>query len=66
MDEQMLDHQLELIYNSSVQTQDVAWKASLKWWMIEIDGERELGKSMLEVQHDDDVDIIELYRYIWL
>ena len=37
----MLDDQRELIYNSSVRTQNVAWKTSQKRLMIETDGERE-------------------------
>ena len=39
-----------------VQTQDVAWKTCRKRWMIETDGERELGKSVWVAWHDDDDD----------
>ena len=47
---QVLDDQTELIYNSSVQTQNVV---SQKWWLIETNGKRESGKSMLVAQYDD-------------
>ena len=33
--------QLEPIYNSSVRTQDAAWKTCWKRWMRETDGESE-------------------------
>ena len=38
MDVQVLDYQLEFIYNSSVQTLDVVLKNRQKQWMIEING----------------------------
>ena len=40
-DVQVSHDQLELIFNSSVLTQDVAWWTCRKRWMIETDGERE-------------------------
>ena len=54
-DEQVLDDQLELIYSSSVWTQDLAWKTYQKRWMIEMSGEGESGKSMLEARYDNDI-----------
>ena len=55
-DVQELDDQLEPIYNSSVWTQDVAWKTCRKRWTTETNGERESGKSVLKALHDDDDD----------
>ena len=55
-DKQVLGDQLELIYISSVQTQDVAWKTYQKWRMIETNGERGSGKSVLMAWHNDDDD----------
>ena len=46
----MLEDQQELIYNSSVWTQNVMQKTCQKWWMIEMNGES--GNSML-VGHDE-------------
>ena len=60
MDEQRTDDQLEPIYNSSVQIQDIAVKTSREWWTIETGGERGSGRSMLAVQHDDDDDDVYL------
>ena len=41
----LTDHQ-ELTNNSSVQTQDIVWKACMERWMIGMDGERKSqGKS---------------------
>ena len=59
MDAQVWDHQLELIYNSSLRTQDVVWKTCQKQWMIELDGEREREKrkSVRVALHDDDDDM---------
>ena len=61
MDEQLLDTQLEPIYNSSVETQDVVEKTGRKPWTIrdewqerERERERELGKSMFVARHDGD------------
>ena len=34
-------YQQELIYISSVRTQDVVWKTCLEWWVIVTGGERE-------------------------
>ena len=48
MDEQRLDDQLELIYNSSVPIQDVTWKT------IETGGERGSWKFVVAARHDDD------------
>ena len=56
MDMQVLDDQLELIYNSSVWTQDIVQKTCWKCWMMETNGEKESGKSVLVVCHDDDND----------
>ena len=54
-DEQVLDDQLELIYNSSVQTQDVGKKNGRKCWTIETNSERELRKSVLAaLQNEED------------
>ena len=55
MDEQRQDDQLEPIYNSSVLIQDIALKTSQEQWMIEIAGERGLGRSMLAASHDEDL-----------
>ena len=52
-DMQLLDNQLELIYNSSVRTQDGARKTCWKWWMIETDGESEREKSVQAAWHND-------------
>ena len=52
-DMQMLDDQREIIYNSSVQAQDGVKKTWQKQWMIEINDERESGKSVLAVWYDD-------------
>ena len=54
MDERMQDNQLEHIYNSSVQIQDVDLKNELERWMIEAGGERGSGRSVLTMGHDDD------------
>ena len=64
---QVLDNQLELIYNSSVWTQDVPWKTRQKWWMTEMDSEWELGKSMQAAWHDDNDNITWLKQFkLWL
>ena len=57
MDKQVLDVQLEHIYNSSVQKQDVVWRTCRKQRMIEMIGERESGKSMQVTRHDDDDEV---------
>ena len=57
MDEQRWNDQQEPIYNNSKPIQVVAWKTS---WMIEMGGERGSGKSVLVVQHDDDLCKTEL------
>ena len=54
MDEQRQDDQLEPIYNRSVPIQDVALKTYWERWTIETGGERESGRSVLGVRHDDD------------
>ena len=67
MDEQRQGDQLETIYNSLVLTQDVAWKTYREPWMIETGGERESGRSVLMVWHDDDDDddiSIQTHTYI--
>ena len=60
MDEQWQDDHLEFMYNSSVPIQDIDWKTSWERWMTETGDERESGRSMLAVWHDDDDDEIEL------
>ena len=55
-DDQVLEDQLEIIYNRSVQTQNVAWKTCRERWTIETNGARGPGKSVLAVWHDDDDD----------
>ena len=50
---QVLDDQLEPIYNSSVRTLDVAWKTYRKWCTIETNGESGAGISALAARHDD-------------
>ncbi len=55
-DVQVKDDQLELIYNSSIRTLDVAWKTCRKPSMIEMYVERELGKSMPAARHKEDDD----------
>ena len=40
-DMQVLDDQQELIYDSSVQTQDIVYRTCQKQWMIALNGERE-------------------------
>ena len=54
MDEQMQDDQLELIYNSSVSIQHVAWKAFQERWTIETGRERRAERSVLAARYDDD------------
>ena len=56
MDEQRQEDQLEPIYNSSVQIQDVALKTSQEQWTIERGVERGSGTSVLAAEHDDDDD----------
>ena len=45
-DDKLVGEQLELIYNSSVRTQDVAWKTCRKRSTIETNGERGSGESV--------------------
>ena len=54
MDMSELADQQELIYISSMWTQDVVWKIYLEWCMIGMNGESESGKSMLVVWLDDE------------
>ena len=54
MDEQMLDAQLEHIYNLSVRTQDVVLRTCRKRWAIERNGERESEKSVQAALHEND------------
>ena len=54
MDVLMLANQQELIYISSVQTQDVVWKTCLEQWMIRTDGERVREMCAISVIEDDD------------
>ena len=56
MDEQRQGEQLELLYNSSVPIQCMAWKTSQERWTIETGGEKGSGRSMLATRHDDDND----------
>ena len=46
-DMEVLADQQKLIYNSSLQAQDVVWRTCQKQLMIGMNGERESGKSML-------------------
>ena len=43
-------------FNISVPIQDVVWKTSQEWLTIETGGDRESGRSVLTVRHDDDND----------
>ena len=65
-DGQMTSDQLEPIYNSSVQTQDVSWKSCRGWWTIGTSGGRGSRKSKLA----DHLDNVEIYRkcciFFWL
>ena len=69
MDALMLVNQQELIYISSVWTQDVVWKTCQEEWMIETDGERvierESRKSMLTVQLNDDDETSNINVFIF-
>ena len=65
MDEQRQDDKLEPIHNSSVPIQDVTLKTSRGQWTIEMSGEREPGRSVLAVRHDDD-DEIYLFLFTYL
>ena len=56
MDEQRQDAQLGPTYNSSVPIKDVALKTYRKRWMIERDGGRGSGRSVLIARHDGDDD----------
>ena len=53
-DKQVLGEQLEPIYNSSVFTQDTAWKTFQEQWTIEKSDKRCSGKSVLVARHDDE------------
>ena len=44
MDAQRLDDQKELIYNSSVWTQEVVYETCQKLWKIKTNGKRESGE----------------------
>ena len=52
----MLVDQQELIYISTVRSQDIIWKTCQKSQMIVVDEEIESGKSVLSVQFDDNDD----------
>ena len=54
MDVPVLEDKQYLIYINSVLTWNLIWRNCEGWWMIGTDGERELGKSMLLAQVDDD------------
>ena len=61
MDVPVLADQQELIYISSVQTQDVVWRTRWEGWgEREREREREFGKSMLSAQLDDNEDLLSL------
>ena len=73
MDVPVLVDQQELIYISSVRTQDVIWKTYRERWIIgierererekerECERERESGKSALFGRLDDDNDFSDMY-----
>ena len=61
-DEQVFGDQQELIYNSSVRTEDVAWKTCRKQWTIETSGERGSGKFLLIMMMFNLRDTKEIYR----
>ena len=61
MDVPVLADQQELIYISSVRTQDVVWKTCQEQWMIGMDEEKESGKFVISAQFDDDDDDIFIY-----
>ena len=65
MEKQVLDDQLEPIYNSFVPIQDVAWKTSRERWTIETGGEGRSGKSALAARHDDNT-YVYIYMYIYI
>ena len=46
MDMQVIDDKLERIYNSSDWTEDVVYKTCRKRWMIEMNGKKEVRKSV--------------------
>ena len=54
LDVSVLADQQELTSNSSVRTQDIVCKTCQVRWMIGTNGEREIGKSVLLAQLDDD------------
>ena len=54
MDTSVSADQQEITYNSSVRTQDVIWKTCQERWFIGTDEEKELVKSMVAAQLDDD------------
>ena len=56
-----LANQQDLIYYSSVQTQDVVLKTCQKQLTKEMNGKRKSRKSMLAAQHDDDIYIMKYY-----
>ena len=58
---QILEDQFEHIYRSSVRTQDVIQRISRKRWIIDTNGKRESGKSILTVRHDVDEYSINLF-----
>ena len=58
----MKDDELKFINCISIRTQYVVWGTYRKRWMIETNGERESGKSVLAEQHDDDDDIIFIWK----
>ena len=62
----VLADQQELIYISSVRTQDVVWKTCQERWIIEMDGGRDSAKSVLSARLDDIYIYIYIYIYISL
>ena len=54
VDVPVLVDQQEIIYISTVRTKNVVWKTCREQWMIRMDGERALRKSILSTLIDDD------------
>ena len=62
MDEQRQNDQLEPIYNSSVQIQDIVLKTYWERWKIDIRDGRGSERSMLAVRRDDDDEKVQTFR----
>ena len=65
-DEQILNDQLDAIYNNAVPILDIARKTCRKRWSIETIGEWESGRSVIAARHDDDDDdqLYEIDQFI--